>query len=223
MRSTVLLALVLLAALPAPALAQPAPATVMKPAPATTVSRPRYPEPPKAGPCCVRKVWDARGHEIGDVVDFDERFPSQPLGAYVAYRIKGGDAVLIAVTTERFSTFENPGGSSVLFTTPDCSGNTLFAMLYNPPLSKRYATILNSGYPGGPTPMSAWLWVTDPLPVRTFPPAGTVFHSQWDGASCQPYPAPGYTVNTASGVGGFWLHRVEDLLAKYTKPFYINY
>ncbi len=89
-------------------------------------------------------MWDARGHEIGDVIDYDERFPSQPLGAYVAYLFKGGDAVAIDVTPERFSTFENPGGSSTIFTTPDCSGNTMFATLYNPPLGKRYAVVLNS-------------------------------------------------------------------------------
>ena len=83
--------------------------------------------------------------------------------------------------------------------------------------------MLNTGYPGGPQPLRAWLWVTDPLPVRAFPPAGTVYHSQFDGANCQPYPAPGYTINTASGVGGYPMHRVEDLLAKYTRPFYINY
>lgn len=171
----------------------------------------------------MRKVWDARGQAIGDVIDYDERFASQPLGAYVAYRLAGGDAVPIGVAPERFYSFDNQGGSSLLFTTPDCSGNSMFAMLYYPPLGKRYAAILNSGYPGGPQPMRAWLWVTDPLPVRGFPPAGTVYHSQFDGSNCQPYPAPGYTINTASGVGGYPMHRVEDLLAKYTRPFYINY
>ena len=223
MRFTVLAALIGIA-LPAPVLAQSAARAPVSKAPAAPAAvREPYPQPPRTGPCCVRKVWDARGHEIGDVIDYDERFPSQPLGAYVAYRVKGGDAVPIGVMTERFYTFENQGGSTLLFTTPDCSGNSMFGMINYPPLGKRYAAILNTGYPGGPQPMRAWLWVTDPLPVRGFPPAGTVYHSQFDGSNCQPYPAPGYTINTASGVGGFPMHRVEDLLAKYTRPFYINY
>jgi hypothetical protein len=217
MRSIVLSALVMLVALPAAAQSAPAP-----PAKAAA-PQPRVYQTPAPGPCCVRKVWDARGQAIGDVIDYDERFASQPLGAYVAYRVAGGDAVAIGVTPERFYSFENQGGSTLLFTTPDCSGNSLFAMLYYPPLAKRYAAVLNSGYPGGPTPMRAWLWVTDPLPVRGFPPAGTLYHSQFDGSNCQPYAAPGYTISTASGVGGYPMHRVEDLLAKYTRPFYINY
>ena len=222
MRLVTVLAALAGVALPVPVLAQStAPVSVPKAA-AVPAARVPYP-PPRTGPCCVRKVWDARNHEIGDVIDFDVRFPSQPLGAYVAYRLVGGDAVPIGVAPERFYSFDNQGGSSLLFTTPDCSGNSMFAMLYSPPLGKRYAAVLNSGYPGGPQPMRAWLWVTDPLPVRGFPPAGTVYHSQFDGANCQPYPAPGYTINTASGVGGYPMHRVEDLLAKYTRPFYINY
>jgi hypothetical protein len=221
MRLTVLVALIGLM-LPIPVHAQSTPSAPSKPAAAPAVRVP-LPQPPRIGPCCVRKVWDARGQAIGDVIDFDERFASQPLGAYVAYRIGGGDAVPIGVTPERFYTFENQGGSSLLFTTPDCSGNSMFAMVYSPPLAKRYAAILNTGYPGGPQPMRAWLWITDSLPVRAFPPAGTVYHSQFDGANCQPYPAPGYTINTASGVGGYPMHRVEDLLAKYTRPFFINY
>jgi hypothetical protein len=192
----------------------------MKPAAAT---RERAPDPPRTAPCCVRKVWDARGQEIGDVIDYDERFPSQPLGAYVAYRLKGGDAVPIGVTAERFYTFDNPGGSTELFTTPDCSGNSMFAIINWPPLAKRYAQVLNSGYVGGPTPLRAWLWVTDPMPVRAYPPPGTVFHSQWDGSNCQPYPAPGYTIAPSNGGGGFQLHRVVDLLAQFTRPFWINY
>jgi|GEM_PF-896514 len=221
MRSIVLSALVALVALPVAARSAPAAAPVVKPV--QPVKAQPANDPTRTRPCCVRTVWDARGHQIGDVIDYDERFASQPLGAYVAYRLSGGDAVPIGVTPERFYSFENQGGSTLLFTTPDCSGNSMFAMLYYPPLGKRYAAVLNSGYPGGPTPMRAWLWVTDPLPVRAFPPAGTVYHSQFDGSNCQPYPAPGYTINTASGVGGYQMHRVEDLLAKYTRPFYINY
>ena len=214
-------ALIALVALPVPA--QSAEAAVAKPGPVTAPPRDGVHPPPRTGPCCVRKVWDARGLEVGEVIDYDERFPSQPLGAYVAYRIKGGDAVPLIVAPELISSIEDPGSSNALFTTPDCSGNSMFAMLYRPPLAKRYGMMLLSGYPHGPGSNHAWLWVTDPLPVRAFPPAGTIYHSQWNNDMCQPFPAPGYTINVASGVGGYPMHRVEDLLAKYQRPFFINY
>ncbi|HEY0384122.1 MAG TPA: hypothetical protein VGC72_18175 [Candidatus Elarobacter sp.] len=221
MRSMMLPALVILAGLPMAAQAQPAttkPAPVTAPAPA----RAGYPPPVRTGPCCVRKVWDARGLELGDVLDY-QLAPAQPWGAAVAYRIKGGDAVVLLVNPEMLSGYQSPGGSNALFTTPDCSGNAMFAMLSTPPLAKRYAMVLMAGWPPGPGTTSAWLWVSDPTPTRGFPPAGTVFHSQWDNNQCQPYPAPGYTINVASGYGGYPMHRVEDLLAKYHRPFYINY
>ncbi len=222
MRSIVLSALIVLVALPA--VAQSASTPVMKPMPPARAQPSEGEHPPKTAPCCVRKVWDARGHEIGDVIDYDERFGgSQPLGAFVAYRIKGGDAVVLAVSSEAFNGLQ--GGNMVaLFTTPDCSGNSMFAMLSWPPLAKRYAMVLLSGWPPQVAATHAWLWVTDALQPRVFPPAGTVFHSTWsDGNTCAAIPAPGFTVSTASGVGGFPMHRVEDLMAKYTRPFYINY
>jgi hypothetical protein len=220
MRTILLTTLVALAVLPAPALAQTT-AVPAKPATSTTVREPN-PPPARFGPCCVRKVWDARGHEIGDVIDY-QLSPQQPWGAAVAYRLKGGDAVPIWVTPDMFQGTNGPTGSNTLFTTPDCSGNAMFAMIYQPPLAKRYSMVINEGWPPGPGTTHAWLWVTDSAPVRQFPPAGTVFHSQWDNLSCSPYPAPGYTINPASGVGGFPMHRVEDLLAKYTRPFFVNY
>jgi hypothetical protein len=221
MRFIVLAALIGVA-LPVPVLAQStAPVPASKAAAPAAVREPA-PQPPRTGPCCVRKVWDARGHEIGDVVDYDERFSSQPLGAYVAYHVKGGDAVILAVSPEAFNGLQG-GNMIALFTTPDCSGNSMFAMLSWPPLAKRYAMVLLSGWPPQVSATHAWLWVTDPLPVRQFPPAGTVFHSTWnDSNTCGPTP-PGYTVPVASGVGGFPMHRVEDLLAKYHRPFWINY
>jgi hypothetical protein len=221
MRSIALVALVALAALPVAAQSAPQPVT----APPTKVQPRSYPSPsasPVAGPCCIRKAWDARGHEIGDVIDY-QLSPQQPFGATVAYRIAGGDAAPLWVTPDMFNGTNGPGGSNALFTTPDCSGTAMFAMIYNPPLAKRYSMVLTSGWPPGPGTDHAWLWVTDSVPVRQFPPAGTVFHSQWDNNQCSPYPAPGYTINTGSGVGGFPMHRIEDLMAKYTRPFYINY
>ena len=128
------------------------------------------------------------------------------------------------LTPESFNGVQSPMGGTALFVTPDCSGNAMFAMLnQQQPLAKRYAMVINMGWPPGPGTTHAWLWVSDPVPVRAFPPAGTVFHSQWDSNTCSPYPAPGYTLNTATGVGGYAMHRVEDLLAKYTRPFWINY
>jgi len=222
MRLTVLAALIGVA-LPVPVLAQPTAAVPATKAAAAAVREPA-PQPPRTGPCCVRKVWDGRGHEIGDVIGYDERFGgSQPLGVYVAYRIKGGDAVILAVSSEAFNGLQS-GNMIALFTTPDCSGNSMFAMLSWPPPAKRHAMVLLSGWPPQVAATHAWLWVTDPLPVRQFPPAGTVFHSTWnDSNTCAPIPAPGYTVPVASGVGGFPMHRVEDLLAKYHRPFWINY
>ncbi len=222
MRFTVLFGLVLLAALPVAA--QSEPRATPAPGPYKTMTGTPAPResPPRTGPCCVFKVWDAHGHEIGDVVN-NAVSPPQPWGAAVAYRTEGGDAVMLLVTPDSFNGVSNAGSSSLLFTTPDCSGNSMFAMIYQVPLAKRYATVLNSGWPQGPGTIHAWLWITNALPVRAFPPPGTVFHSQWDNNQCSPYPAPGFTVNTGSGVGGFPMHRVEDLLAKYTRPFSINY
>jgi hypothetical protein len=218
MRIALLTALVALAPLPAPA--QSAPAAVAKP-PAQV--REPAPVPPRAGPCCVRKVWDARNRDLGDVVD-NQISPAYPWGAAVAYRLSGGDAVILMVTPEFVTGVQTAGGGNALFVTPDCSGNAMFAMLnQQQPLAKRYAMVTTAGWPQGPGTNHAWLWVSDPLPVRGFPPAGTVFHSQWDNNACSPYPTPGYTVNTASGFGGYPMHRVEDLLAKYQRPFWINY
>ena len=47
-----------------------------------------------------------------------------------------------------------------------------------------------------------------------------MFLSQWDNNACSNYAAPGYT---PSGfvAGAVWVHKVENLLAKYTRPFYV--
>jgi hypothetical protein len=176
----------------------------------------RVPPHPQFTRCCHEKVWDSAGKEIGDLISYDERFQSQQLGGYVAYHLKGGDGVPILVYPEGFYPLQNPGGSTSLFTTPDCSGSTMFAMIYSPPLAKRYAMVLT----GNQQPAThAWLFVTDALPSRVVP-AGTVFHSQWDSGACSPYPAPGYTVPSP---GGYWTHRVVDLLVQFHRPFYIDY
>jgi hypothetical protein len=179
---------------------------------------------PQPGPpqrhCCAR-VYDAADKEIGEVIRWDDRVPNYPLNAIVRYKLKGGDDVALAVAPESINGLQMPGGSVALFTTPDCSGNSMFAMLWVPPLTKRYAMVL----PVGPASTlytnatNAWLWVTDYPPARVSPGA-TVFHSQWtESGNCQPFAPPGYTV-TGTPLGGFWMKKVEDLYAKFKRPFY---
>lgn len=214
MRSTLTaLALVLVTGA---ALAQPRPQQQQQQPPPD--GRPPFGPPPR---CCA-KVRDAVGKDIGDVIRWDDRTAAYPLSAIVRYKLKDGDDVALLVSPESINSLQQPGGSVALFTTPDCSGNTMFAMIYWPPLSKRYAMVL----PAGPNPSlinvsatNAWLFVSDHLPARVSPGA-TVFHSQWgDQGACVPYPAPGYTV-TGTPMGGFWLHKVEDLYAKFKRPYY---
>lgn len=181
-------------------------------------------DPPGLNRCCTPAAYDATGKKIGDLIRWDDRFPSIPLQANVRYPIKGGGDVALMVAPESISGLQTPGGSVALFTTPDCSGNTMFAMLGWPPMMKRYAMVLPvavpPAYPNyGAT--SAWLFATDPLPVRVSPGA-TVFLSQWgESGACVPYPAPGYVVS-GSPFGGFWMKRVEDLYAKFKRPFYVE-
>jgi len=178
--------------------------------------------PPGLQRCCTVKAYDATGKVIGDLIRWDDRFASIPLQAIVRYPIKGGGDVALLVAPESIAGLQTPGGSMALFTTADCSGNSMFVQLGWPPLMKRYAMVL----PVAPSPgavgyaaTQAWLWVTDPLPVRVSSGA-TVFLAQWgDGGACVPYPAPGYTV-APSPFGGFWMKRVEDLYAKYKRPYY---
>ena len=216
MRSTLLTALVTCIVIGAAALAQAAPEPRALPGPDG------YRPHPPAPHCCREKVWDKTGKAIGDLIEYDNSFHSLPLVGFVAYRLADGDAVPLKVTPEAITGLQNPGGSNTLFTTPDCSGNTMFAVISWPPLAKRYAMVTLVGYPPLTNATNAWLWVTDPLPSRAIPGAGTVFHSQWsDTQTCQAYPAPGYTFTTPPG--GYWMHRVEDLFVKFKRPFYIDH
>lgn len=172
--------------------------------------------------CCTPVVVDAHGKELGEVILLDNRFQSIQLNAFVRYRLVGGDSVALSVGPEYIQGMQAPGGSTMLFTSNNCSGNDAYAMIYNPPLMKRYAMVLPVGSPGQFNATQAWLWVTDPTPSRVNPPPGTVFHSQWgDNGACSPYPAPGYTF-TPSPIGLFVVHKVEDLYAKFARPFYIE-
>ncbi|MBV8367662.1 MAG: hypothetical protein JO036_01845 [Candidatus Eremiobacteraeota bacterium] len=220
MRSTLLSAIVIVAgtATLVQAAQPPNPGTLVPSRAAVDGVRPHPPAPH----CCREKVWDKNGKEVGDLIAYDNSYGPQPMIGWISYRLKGGDAVLLHATPEALYGLQNPGGSTALFTTPDCSGNTMFAVINWPPLAKRYAMVLLVGYPSYTGATNAWLFVTDPLPARVVPGAGTVFHSQWgDTQTCSPFPAPGYTVT--NGPGGFWTHRVEDLYAKFKRPFYVDY
>jgi len=211
---------VLIIAVGGAALVQAAPNAA---APAVTVGGPSVvPHPPSAR-CCHEKVWDKNGKPIGDLIWYDNSYGPQPLVGWVAYRLPGGDAVPLKVTPEALDSVQSAsGGSSVLFTTPNCTGNTLFAVISWPPLAKRQAMVLLTGPNALIAATNAWLFVSAPLSSRIVPGAGTVFHSQWDdGPGCQPIPAPGFTVTQAPG--GYWMTRVEDLYAKFKRPFYIDY
>lgn len=181
------LAVVLALTLATAALAQQ-PTTPRRPDPPVTPTRP-------PARCCTTKVLDATGKELGEVLHYDERFPSVPLNAWVRYELKGGDAVALDVGAEAILPLIGLGGSAVVFTSSDCSGNAFVAALGSPTLTKRYAVVLPAGgtNPGPWAATNAWLYVTDPFPVRANAGA-TVFHSQWESSNtCVPYPAPGLT------------------------------
>src|SRR2546430_15365567 len=88
---------------------------------AATVKEP--PKPPRPTRCCAPKVVDAAGTELGEVLRYDDRFPSLPNYVWVRYELKGGDAVALNVTAEAITPWINLGGSAVVFTSSDCSGN----------------------------------------------------------------------------------------------------
>jgi hypothetical protein len=176
-----------------------------------------------AGGCATRYVVvDAHDKPVGEVIRWDDRVPNNPLNAIVRYQVSGDDVALVATTGAIQGLQPASGGSVALFTTPDCSGNDMFVMLAMAPLSKRSGMVLQSGNPSTVyfAPTQGWLWATGPLPSRVDPGA-TVFHSQWSDPVCVPYPAPGYVV-TGSPLGGYWMHRVEELYGKYTRPFYFK-
>lgn len=183
--------------------------------------KPRGLPPPVTPParCCVLQVLDAKGLVFGEVIKFDENHLQT---VTMRYRLADGDSVALIVGSEYVLSDLQPGGSDVLFTTPDCSGNDAFVALYKPLLTKRQAVVLPVGSPGFYNATGAWLFVSAALPARVFPPAGTLFHSQWgDTGACSPYPAPGYTY-PPSPLGGIWMKRVENLYAKFTRPFYVK-
>jgi len=176
-----------------------------------------------AGACSQppHTVVDATGKTVGEVIRWDDRVPNYPLNAIVRYQVSGDDVALLA-TPGAIRGLQDNGGGVALFTTADCGGNDMFVMLSSPPLTKRYGMVLSSGNPSTAyyQPTQGWLFATDPLPARV-DPGSTVFHSQWADPQCVPFPAPGYVV-TGNPLGGYWMHRVEQLYSKYTRPFYFK-
>ena len=185
---------------------------------AAEVQRPPSSDNPKPSKCCAMTVYDAKGHAFAEVVNFD--MSHRAAIASVLYTLKNGDRIFLAVAPWYVTSDLAPGGSNVVFTTPDCSGNDAFAII-TPQLAKRQAIILPVGTYPNYTATQAWLWVSDPFPTPTAGTIATVFHSQWDNGACSPYPAPGFTYGAGTIFGGVWVHRVEDLYAKFTRPFWI--
>jgi len=180
--------------------------------------------PPEKPPqrCCTPKVVDRNGKELGPLERWDDRTPSWPHQVWVRYTLAGGDDVLLNVSADAVLAGTSLGGSAVVFTSSDCSGDAFVNQITTPTLTKRYAIVLPVGglNPGPWTMTNAWLYVTDPFPAHVNAGA-TVFHSQWDFTnSCTPYPAPGFTFS-GGNQWGFWMHKVEDLYAKYKRPFWI--
>lgn len=183
------------------------------------VVRPTGNVPPPFNRCCSDKIYDAKGKLLGDLVIYDTYH--RVSWATVRYTLAGGDTVALLITPWSIMSDIMPSGSNVLFKTANCAGNDALVVYGNyPQLTKRQAVVLNSGTYPQYFPSAAWLWVSDPLPLPATIPAGTVFLSQWDNNGCSKYPAPGYT---PSGfiAGAVTVHKVEDLLAKYTRPFYV--
>ena len=172
--------------------------------------------------CCTLKVADSTGKTIGDLERWDDRTPSWPHQAFVRYALSSGDEVLLNVSADGFGAGTSLGGSAVVFTSSDCSGNAFVNQMTTPTMTKRYAVVLPVGglNPGPWTATNAWLYVTDPFPARANAGA-TVFHSQWDFTNaCTVYPAPGLTFS-GGAQWGFWMHKVEDLYVKFKRPFWI--
>ena len=188
------------------------PAVLLAQSRPTTPDRPEHPKRPKR--CCATNVVDATGAEMGELVVYD--WNSNYHQGTVRYDLKDGSEVMIILSYETAMGTMLPGGSNVLFTSSDCSGDA-FVVLYRPQLMRRQAIVLNKGVPSSGSPDEAWLYAAAPNAIRAMPPAGTVFHSQWDMWACSTYPAPGYTMSGT--YGGFWMKRIENVFARYKRPY----
>ena len=175
------------------------------------------PDAPGLNRCCVAKIYDATSAEMGEVIKFNEDFVESVM---MRYRLKDGDTVALRLSSEYILSGLQPGGSNVLFLTADCSGDAFVIPSKSQPM-KRQAAILPVGSAGYSGATNAWLYVSAPLATRTLPAPGTLFKAQWDLTTCSPYAAPGYTYSGGT-FGGYWMKRVEDMYAKWKRPYWIK-
>ncbi len=174
--------------------------------------------PPELNRCCPTQVYDAKGKMIGDVITSDNTFTE----LVMRYYLKDGDTIPMRVSSEYMLSYQMPGGSTVLFLTPDCVGLEAFVVLSRPQPMKRQSVILPIGSAGQFMATGAWLFVSEPFATRVGPPAAAVFKSQWgDNGACVNYPPPGY-VYMGAPFGGYWMKRVEELYARWKRPFWIK-
>src|SRR5207302_1964558 len=100
------------------------------------------PTPTPQGPttrCCAPKVVDANGKELGPLERWDDRTPSWPHQAWVRYTLAGGDDVVLNVSADAILAGTGLGGSAVVFTSNDCSGNAFVTQMTMAPLTMRDA------------------------------------------------------------------------------------
>lgn len=174
--------------------------------------------PPELNRCCPTQVFDAKGKMIGDVITSDSVFTE----LVMRYYLKDGDTIPIRVSSEYMMSYQMPGGSTVLFLTADCLGIEAFVVLAHPQPMKRQSVILPVGSSGQYMATGAWLFVSEPFATRVVPPAVAVFKSQWgETGACTNYPPPGY-VYMGAPFGGYWMKRVEELYARWKRPFWIK-
>jgi hypothetical protein len=198
----------LVAAVPSFAQAYPGPSTqaVVAQRPPTTPAGPR---------CCEARVYDGAGKTFGEVITWDA---SQLETVSMRYTLADGSSVALIVSGDYVRSLLQPGGSNVLFLTADCSGDA-FVIPAKMLVIERQSVVLMSGSNMLQYATSAWLYASAPLATRVMPAPGTIFKSQWDMNNCVAYPAPGYTYS-GSPFGGFWMKRIENLYAKWKRPFW---
>ena len=92
-------------------------------------------------------------------------------------------------------------------------------MIYNPPLTKRYAMVLPVGSPGQFGATQAWLWVTDPTAVTRQSPSRHGVPLAMGRNRLVLAISRARLHLRAESVGLFVVHKVEDLYTKFTRPF----
>lgn len=210
--------LLLLAFVALPLVAQEPRQAVQESRPVVVTASPPPITAPDLNRCCPTQVFDATGKMIGDAITTDSVFSE----IIMRYYLKDGDTIPIRVSSEYMLSNQSSGGSTVLFTTLDCVGIEAFVVVSHPQPMKRQSVILPVDSPGQFMATGAWLFVSEPYATRVVPPAAAVFQSQWgEGGACMNYPPPGY-VYGGRPFGGYWMKRVEDLYARWKRPYWIK-